>query len=83
MGGAPHRDDDRVEYFGVHGWMRVRAAFPAGEAAAMRRAVWRALASAGMSEGDPATWTVERPDHLQHVRSDPAFRAVGSARRTI
>jgi ectoine hydroxylase-related dioxygenase (phytanoyl-CoA dioxygenase family) len=60
--------------------MRVRAAFTADEAAAMRAVVWRALSPAGINECDPATWTKERPEHLQHVKSDPAFRAVGSPR---
>ena len=68
------------EHFAVHGWMRVRAAFTTDEAGAMRAATWRALAAAGIREGDPYTWTKERPEYLQHVRSDPAFRAVGSAR---
>jgi ectoine hydroxylase-related dioxygenase (phytanoyl-CoA dioxygenase family) len=60
--------------------MCVRAAFSADEAAAMRAAAWRALAMAGIRQDDPATWTKERPEHLQHVKDDPAFRAVGSAR---
>ena len=68
------------EHFAAHGWMRVRAAFTADEAAAMRAAIWRSLAATGIRERDPSTWTKERPEHLQHARSDPAFRAVGSAR---
>jgi ectoine hydroxylase-related dioxygenase (phytanoyl-CoA dioxygenase family) len=60
--------------------MRVRAAFSVDEAAAMRAAAWRALATVGISENDPSTWTRQRPEHLQHVKVDPAFRAVGSAR---
>ena len=60
--------------------MRVRAAFSVDEAAAMREAAWRALARAGIRQSDPSTWTRERPEHLQHVKDDPAFRAVGSAR---
>jgi len=31
-----------VDHFRTHGWMRVPGAFSAGEAAAMREAVWRA-----------------------------------------
>lgn len=46
----------------------------------MRAAVWNALAGAGIQERDASTWTKERPEHLQHTRSDPAFRAVGSRR---
>jgi ectoine hydroxylase-related dioxygenase (phytanoyl-CoA dioxygenase family) len=60
--------------------MRVRAAFTAEEAAAMRAVVWRALAAVGIDERNPVTWTKERPEHLQHVKSDPAFRAVGGPR---
>jgi ectoine hydroxylase-related dioxygenase (phytanoyl-CoA dioxygenase family) len=60
--------------------MRVRAAFTANEAAAMRAVVWRALAAVGICDRQPSTWTKERPEHLQHARSDPAFLAVASAR---
>jgi ectoine hydroxylase-related dioxygenase (phytanoyl-CoA dioxygenase family) len=60
--------------------MRVRAAFSVDEAAAMRAAAWPALATLGIRRSDPSTWTRERPEHLQHVKDDPAFRAVGSAR---
>ena len=73
-------NDEGLEHFSVHGWMRVRAAFTAHEAAAMRTAIWRELAAAGITERDPSTWITERAEHLQHVRSDQAFRAVGSAR---
>jgi len=73
-------DEDTVEHFRLHGWMRVCAAFSGDEAAAMRTAAWRALAKAGISQSDPSTWTKERPEHLQHVKDDAAFRAVGSAR---
>ena len=38
----------------------------------------RALAAVGIHRDDPATWRKERPDHLQHLKSDPVFRAVGS-----
>src|SRR5262245_41683842 len=72
--------DGTIEHFCVHGWMRVRGAFSVDEAAAMRTAVWNALAHVGVRRGEPSTWTRERPEHLQHVKDDPAFRAVGSAR---
>jgi len=72
--------DERLEHFSVHGWMRIRAAFTGEESAAMRAAIWRALASVGIIDSDPSTWTKERAEHLQHVKSDPAFRAVGNAR---
>ena len=71
---------DTFEHFCVHGWMRVRAAFSADEAAAMRTAAWDALADAGINPNDPSTWTKERPEHLQDAKHHPAFRAVGSAR---
>ena len=72
--------DDTFEHFRVRGWMRVRAAFSVDEAAAMRAAVWCALAKVGIRQTDPSTWTKERPERLQHVKGDPAFRAVGSPR---
>jgi ectoine hydroxylase-related dioxygenase (phytanoyl-CoA dioxygenase family) len=68
------------EHFREHGWMRVPAAFSVGEASAMRDVAWRALARVGITQNDPSTWTRERPEHLQHVKDDPAFLAVGSAR---
>ena len=72
-------NDETFEHFCVHGWMRVRA-FSADEAAAMRAVAWRALADVGIRQIDPSTWTRERPEHLQHLKDDPAFRAVGGAR---
>ncbi len=48
----------------------------------MREVIWRALAQVGIRRDDPSTWTKERPEHLQDLKSDPAFRAVGS-RRTL
>ncbi len=65
------------DHFQTHGWIRNRGA---AEAAAMREVVWRALAEAGIQRDDPATWHKERPDHLQHLKADPVFRAVGSER---
>jgi hypothetical protein len=46
----------------------------------MRDVVWRALAGVGIRRDDPTTWRTERPDHLQHLKGDPVFRAVGSGR---
>jgi ectoine hydroxylase-related dioxygenase (phytanoyl-CoA dioxygenase family) len=79
-GVAVERNDEAPEHFFVHGWMRVRAAFTADQAAAMRAVIWRALAAVGIIERDRSTWTKERPEHLQQTRSDPAFQAVGSGR---
>jgi hypothetical protein len=56
----------------------MEGAFSSEEAAAMRDVVWRALAAVGIRRDDPSTWRKERPDHLQHLKSDPVFRAVGS-----
>jgi hypothetical protein len=72
--------NDTIEHFRIHGWMRLRAAFSSDAAAAMRAAVWNALADSGISRTDPSTWTRERPEHLQHVKDDPAFRVVGGPR---
>src|SRR5215471_6352957 len=77
---SPARDDSTVDNFCAHGWMRVRSVFSRDEAAAMRSAAWRALANVGISESDPSTWITERPEHLQQLKADPAFRVVGSAR---
>src|SRR5579862_7244795 len=67
-----------MTHFQMHGWVRVPGAFSAEEAAAMREVLWRALARVGIRRDDTSTWTNERPEHLQHLKSDPAFRAVGS-----
>src|SRR5688572_33446147 len=67
-----------MDHFQTHGWVRIEGAFSAHEAAAMRDVVWRALAAVGVQRDDPTTWRKERPDHLQHLKSDPVFRAVGS-----
>jgi ectoine hydroxylase-related dioxygenase (phytanoyl-CoA dioxygenase family) len=72
--------EETVAHFRARGWMRVPAAFTPRQAAAMRAAVWRALADVGIVQTEPSTWTIERPDHLQRVRKDPAFQAVGSPR---
>jgi len=73
-------NEETFEHFRAHGWMPVRAAFSVDEAAEMREAAWCALARVGIRKSDPSTWTRERPEHLQHLKDDPAFRAVGSAR---
>jgi hypothetical protein len=73
-------DEETFRHFREHGWMRVRAAFSADDAEAMRTVVWRALTDVGIRQDDPSTWTRERPEHLQHLKSDPVFQAVGSPR---
>jgi hypothetical protein len=72
--------EETVDHFCVHGWMRVHGVFSRDEAAEMRSAVWRVLARIGIVEGDPSTWITERPDHLQQLKTEPAFRAVGGPR---
>ena len=74
------RPGPAINHFQTHGWVRIAGAFSADAAAAMRDVVWRALAERGIHRDDPATWTEERPQHLQHLKSDPAFRAVASDR---
>jgi len=68
------------DHFETHGWVRVPGAFGADDAAAMREVTWRALERAGIRRDDPTTWAKERPDHLQHLKADPVFRAVGTER---
>jgi hypothetical protein len=68
-----------MDHFQTHGWLRVPGAFTADDAAAMRGVVWHALAVAGIHRDDPTTWRVERPAHLQRLKSHPVFRAVGSS----
>jgi hypothetical protein len=65
--------DQTLEHFRERGFMRVRAAFSDHEAAAMRAAVWRVLQRSGIRENDPATWSTERPTHLQALKDDPVF----------
>jgi ectoine hydroxylase-related dioxygenase (phytanoyl-CoA dioxygenase family) len=68
-----------IDHFHEHGWTRVAQAFCPEAAAAMREAVWHALADGGIHRDEPSTWTLERPTHLQRLKEHPVFRAVGSA----
>jgi len=43
----------------------------------MCNVLWGALEEAGIHRNDPATWTEERPSHLQHLKGHPAFEPVG------
>jgi hypothetical protein len=72
--------DETLAHFRQRGWMRVPQAFTAEEASAMREVVWRALADAGIQRALPSTWKIERPSHLQRLKRDPVFQAVGSVR---
>jgi hypothetical protein len=78
---APAMSDDQdqaIENFRAHGWVRVRKAFDSVAACAMRDVVWDRLARAGVLRDDPSTWTIERPEKLQSLKDNPAFSAVGS-----
>ena len=77
---TPEQDDQTLQNFGVHGWMRVHQAFSADAAARMRDVVWTGLADAGIRRERPSSWTIERPVKLQKLKDDPAFQAVGSER---
>lgn len=72
----------RLERFRTHGWMRIPAAFSAEDAAAMCDVIWDALAKVGIRRHDPSTWTKSRPEHLQYLKNNPVFQAIGSARTT-
>lgn len=75
-------DARAVQHFWARGWVRIERAFSSTSAALMRDAVWRALADDGIERDRPDTWKVERPTHLQRLKHDPVFDAVGSARLT-
>jgi hypothetical protein len=72
--------DSSLEHFRTFGWARISGAFSTGEAAAMCDAIWAGLAKVGILRSDRATWTKGRPEHLQHLKQDPSFRAIGSPR---
>ena len=62
------------------GYVRVSGAFSAVDAAAMRNAAWCELAHRyGIARDDRSTWRVEVPHHLQGLKKDPAFAAIGSS----
>jgi hypothetical protein len=67
-----------LEQFRRDGWTRLPGAFSPEAAEAMGQVVWQGLAEAGIERDDLATWTVERPAHLQRLRGHPAFREVAS-----
>jgi hypothetical protein len=69
-----------LEHFRTHGWVRIRGAFSADDAAAMCDVIWGALVKVGIRRDDPSTWTNARPEHLQRLKSDSVFGAVGTAR---
>lgn len=72
--------DMDIAHFQTHGWLRLDGAFDAQSSAAMRDAVWAALAKDGVHSDQPGSWTVERPAHLQHLKQHPAFERIGTPR---
>lgn len=72
--------DSILEQFRTHGWVRIPAAFSAADAAVMCDVIWAGLAKVGIGRNDPSTWTTARPEHLQYLKGDPVFRAIGSER---
>ena len=69
-----------LEHFRTFGWVRIPAAFDSRDAAAMCDVIWGALAEMGIRREEPSTWTKGRPEHLQHLKTDPIFQAIGSPR---
>ena len=69
-----------VAHFRTYGWVRISGAFSAGDAAVLSDVIWDALGKTGIHRHDPSTWAAARPEHLQHLKTDPAFRVIGSAR---
>ncbi len=76
----PHLDKLALEHFQTYGWVRVRAAFSAEDAARMCDVIWDALANVGIRRDDSSTWTKARPEHLQLLKDNPVFRAIGTER---
>src|SRR6478736_8070960 len=72
-------DTDRA-HFEERGYLRVPSAFTMGEAEAMRDVVWHALQRQGFRRDDPSTWANEAPSHLQSLKADAVFKAIGSDR---
>ena len=63
------------------GWVRIHGAFGAAEASAMRDVVWTAMKTMhGIDRDDRSTWRHEAPFHLDVLKGNPEFKAVGSPR---
>jgi hypothetical protein len=75
----PRLKMERIKQFHEHGWARLPRAISPEAAAAMREAVWHVLADGGICRDKPATWTVQRPTHLQRLKDHPAFRQAAEA----
>jgi hypothetical protein len=75
-----HSHQSTLEHFRTYGWVCIPAAFRAEDATAMCDLIWAALGEVGIYRNDPSTWTTARPEHLQHLKTDPAFHSIGSTR---
>lgn len=63
------------------GWVRVAGAFSAEDAAAMRDVAWTAMKTMhGIDRDDRSTWRMEAPTHLDVLKGNPEFTAVGTPR---
>jgi hypothetical protein len=69
-----------VDAFWRDGFIRVRGAFSADDAAAMRDVIWRTLQRRGVDRDNRRTWDQNATSHLQHLRGNPAFARIGTAR---
>jgi hypothetical protein len=69
--------DEFQACFQADGFVRLRGAFTADQAGAMRDAVWRhAGRQAGLRPDDPASWTGSPVVNWQGLRRDPVFAPV-------
>ncbi len=73
-------DHSALDHFRTFGWLRIEGAFGADDAAAMCTVIWSALEKVGIRRHDRSTWTKTRPEHLQRLKGDRAFRAIGTDR---
>jgi hypothetical protein len=73
VGAVHHAEFDRT------GLMRLPAAVPATDAAAMVDRIWEHLCrSHGIVRDRPETWTIDKPSGLRAVTAAPEFEALGS-----
>ena len=76
--GSMLTSEQRTE-FDERGFVRIPSAFTAAEASAMEDLVWAHVeARAGVIRGDPSTWNLTMVVGLGHLKTDPAFAAIGS-----
>jgi hypothetical protein len=70
--------DEQREQFDRTGLLRLPAAPPLTEVAAMRNRFWEFLsAQHGIDKDRAGTWTVERPPHLQALKRSGVFAPMG------